>query len=241
MRLLPPIHVVIPMKDRVALTAALVEQLVEQGAHRRVWVYDNGCGPTARRWLHRAARRGHLVVVEASGQRLHTMWNDGIDRARAEDPEADIAILNNDLVLGEAFLHRLQVGLHSAPDLWAVSPNYAGRDLSGVARVTSTFKHGGLAGFAVLARAEAFQSVRFDERFAWWYGDDDFVWQVEQAGRRVAIVGNATVEHVGGGSRTVLYDAATVATIEADLLYGLQKWFAGQPDSKRPTSNSSSA
>ncbi len=229
------------MKDRVALTAALVGQLVSQGAYQRVWVYDNGCGPTARRWLERAARRGHITVVDAAGQRLHTMWNDGVARALAEDPDADIAILNNDLALGESFLHLLQVGLHSAQDLWAVSPNYDGRNLSGVARVTSTFKHGGLAGFAFMAPAEAFRTVRFDENFAWWYGDDDFVWQIERAGRRVAVVGNATVEHVGGGSRTIVYDAATVAAIEADLLYGLQKWFADQPVSKRVTSNSSSA
>jgi GT2 family glycosyltransferase len=218
------IHVVIPVKDRLALTASLVRQLVDQGEATQILVYDNGSGPTTRRWLERAERRHDLVLVDAAGWGLHRMWNDGICRSRRRDPEADIAILNNDLVVGPSFLSGLQRGLHSAEDLWAVSPNYDDRPICGVQRVTSTFKDGGLAGFAFMAPARTFRRVTFDEGFRWWYGDDDFVWQIARAGGTVGIVGDVRVEHVGGGSQTVRYTTDVVACIEADLLYGLRKW-----------------
>ena len=36
--------------------------------------------------------------------------------------------------------------------------------------MSSTFKDGGLAGFAFMVRGEVFDRLTFDEDFAWWYG-----------------------------------------------------------------------
>jgi GT2 family glycosyltransferase len=108
--------------------------------------------------------------------------------------------------------------------LWAVSPNYDGRVLSGLEYVRSTFKDGGLAGFAFMVRGEIFDQVSFDEAFSWWYGDDDFVAQVQAQGGRTGIVGEATVEHVGGGAQTVRYRQEVLAAIERDRRRMWSKW-----------------
>lgn len=234
-----PIHVVIPVRDRLDLTASLVGQVLDQGEHEAIWVADNGSGPRTRRWLEGADRRGELRMIDAPGWGLHRMWNEGVRLARCDEPRADIAVLNNDLEIGPSFLSRLQRGLRADDRVWAVSANYDGRDVEGIELVTSTFKNGGLAGFAFMGSAQAFDTVSFDERLRWWYGDDDFVWQIERCGRRVAIVGDATVTHVDGGSQTVVYDMETVAAIEADLAYALAKWYGPGDTCPAPTSVSS--
>lgn len=223
-----PIHVVVPVKDRLDLTASLVGQLLDQREHTTIWIADNGSEEQTRRWLRGAEARGDLRVIDAAGWGLHRMWNEGVRRALRADPDADVAILNNDLELGPSFLSRLQRGLHADDGVWAVSANYDERQIDGIELVTSTFKNGGLAGFAFMASAAAFAEVSFDEQLRWWYGDDDFVWQIEVLGGRVAVVGDALVTHLDGGSQTVVYDMETVGAIEADLAHALAKWFDPQ-------------
>ncbi len=173
-----PTYVVIPVKDNLPLTSALVAQLRDQGGYEAIFVIDNGSSDDTRAWLAARAARGDLVAIDASGMTLHQMWNDGIALSRALHPACNIAILNNNLRIGPGFLARLASALRTDPQLWAVSPNYDARPVDGVQYVTSTFKHAGLAGFAFMVRGEAFD----DEHFSWWYGDDDLVAQIHAQG-----------------------------------------------------------
>ena len=219
-----PTFVVVPVKGRLPLTRNLVTQLAADGDYDELFVLDNGSDDGTWEWLRRQQDQGRLEAVAAPGLGIYGLWNLGVDLARKRDPDANVAIFNNDLRIGPGLLSGLATGLRSAPDLWAVSPNYDGRSVKGVQYVQSTFKRRGLAGFAFMARGAIFDQVSFDESFDWWYGDDDFVAQLEARGGRVGIVGEATVEHIGGGAQTVRYTRERLAAMERDRRRMWAKW-----------------
>jgi GT2 family glycosyltransferase len=219
-----PSYVVIPVKNNLALTSALVAQLRDQGGYETILVFDNGSTDDTPGWLAAQAGRGDLIAIAAGDMTLHQMWNAGVSLSRARHPACNIAILNNDLRIGPGFLARLGSALRADLRLWAVSPNYDGRPVDGVQYVTSTFKRGGLAGFAFMVRGEAFDDIAFDEHFSWWYGDDDLVAQIYALSHRAGIVAGVTVDHIDGGSRTVRYTATVRAAIELDRQRMIAKW-----------------
>ncbi len=219
-----PTFVVIPVKERLELTRRLVDHLEAEGGYDELFVLDNGsCDGTAA-WLRHRSVDTRITPVDAAGLSIYGLWNLGVRLARTRHPAGNIAILNNDIRPGPQFLDRLAAGLRSRPDLWVVSPNYDHRPVRGVEYVRSTFKRGGIAGFAFMARGEVFDEISFDEGFRWWYGDDDFVAQVRARGGRAGIVGDATVEHIGGGAQTVRYTPAVLADIERDRRRMWAKW-----------------
>jgi GT2 family glycosyltransferase len=219
-----PTFVVIPVKGRLDLTCPLVTQLAEDGGYETLFVLDNGSTDGTWDWLHRRSPPTGITGVAAPGLGIYEMWNLGVRLARAREPLCNIAILNNDLRIGPRFLARMAAGLRSHADLSAVSANYDQRAVDGIAYVRSTFKRRGLAGFAFMARGEVFDRLSFDEGFRWWYGDDDFVCQVEAAGGRVGIVGEAIVDHLGGGGQTVRYTSEVLAAIARDRRRRWAKW-----------------
>lgn len=219
-----PTFVVLPVKGRLDLTRRLVDDLAAAGGYETMFVLDNGSTDGTADWLRARGVTTAVEVVDASGMGIYAMWNLGVRLARARHARCNIAVLNNDIKTGPEFLVRLAAGLRSRPGLWVVSPNYDDRTVSGVQYVHSTFKGGGLAGFAFMARGEIFDYVTFDEEFRWWYGDDDFVAQVEAVGGRAGIVGGATVEHIGGGAQTIQYTQQVLADIERDRRRMWAKW-----------------
>ena len=220
-----PVHVVVPVLDHLELTRDLLGDLWAQGGYEAITVFDNGSGPETRNWLSAQADAGRIYLVDATGWRLYRMWNDGVRRARDRSPVCDVAILNNDLRLGPAFLASLSRALRADPHLWAVSPAYDGRRVDGVEIVEGTYKDGGLAGFAFMVRGEAFDAVGFDEGFEWWFGDDDLVAQIERCGGRVGITGGTSVVHVNGGSQTLLEGVPHVyPCLARDYERMLSKW-----------------
>lgn len=218
-----PTFVVVPVKGRLDLTRSLVGQLARD-AYDAIFVLDNGSRDETWNWLCSCPKSLALQAVDATDLGIYAMWNLGIRLARERSPVCNVAILNNDIRLGIHFLDHLAVGLRSSPALWAVSANYDGRRIEGVEYVQASFKSGGFAGFAFMTRGEIFDAVSFDEEFRWWYGDDDFLAQIEQSGGRVGIVGSATVEHVNGGGQTAQYTREMLITIERDRRRMWSKW-----------------
>lgn len=205
-----PTYVVVPVKDRRDLTGALLDQLAEQGGYERIYLFDNGSNKTTKNWLSTLDTPG-LVVLDAAGQGIHQMWNTGIRMAvsHARGP-CNIAILNNDLVLGDRFLTGLKDGLRSNPQVLAACPNYDQRPtdpplvpLEGICagRYDGT---GGLCGFAFMVRGEMFAQgfPLFDEDLAWFFGDNELVMHIARAQGLAVMVTGTAVEHVDGGGQT---------------------------------------
>lgn len=201
-----PTYIVIPVKGQHHYTDAILAQLVEQGGYEQVFLYDNGSDsdpyPSP---VHESVR-----VIPAAGQSIYQMWNAGIRESLGAAQRCNIAILNNDLELGDEFIPRMAEGLRAHPSIAAVCGNYDGREMiekvqavKGIAagREDGT---GGFAGFAFMVRGEVFTAgcPMFNEDYEIWYGDTDFCQNLDAAGATYGIVRDAHVTHIGGGSKT---------------------------------------
>ena len=215
--------VVIPVKDRLDLTSALVAQLHEQGEASAVLVYDNGSTAESRRGLDRLG----VDVFDAEGWNIHEMWNAGLDEA-ARRGAGYVAVLNNDIRIGPRFLSGLAAVMDADPHLAAVCPNYDGRPGTGVVytqeicagRYDGT---GGFAGFAFMLDGAC--DYRFPEGLRWWFGDNDLLASIVTSGLRAGIALDVTCEHVDGGSQTADWDAPDLRQVLAeDQRRFLAKW-----------------
>lgn len=220
-----PTFVVIPVRSKHHLTDALIGQLLDQGDADAIFVMDNGADTDPYRHDHPAVH-----VVPAAGHNIHRMWNDGVAAATAGAPRCNIAILNNDLAIGPGFLAGLARELRLVDRCLAVSPNYDARPGTGFQPVSGICANrydgtGGLAGFAFMIPGEMFAAgfPPFDETLAWWYGDNDFVLQVEAHGGVYGIARDVTCEHIDGGSQTAR-DVDLTARIAADRATFQAKW-----------------
>jgi hypothetical protein len=205
-----PTFVVIPVKGQSLYTTSLIHQLHAQGGFDRVFVYDNAAG-TDDQYLspeHMARMPGDALVefIPAAGLSIYEMWNAGIRKALALTPRCNVAILNNDIRIGDAFLQRLARGLRAMPTIAAVSGNYDGREFPELVQQTKGTAAGrmdgtgGLAGFAFMVRGE--DAPLFDEQYEIWWGDADFTKTLDERGAVYGIVRDALVEHIDGGSKT---------------------------------------
>lgn len=205
--LVPETYVVIPVKDRLDLTKAILRQLEAQGGYKAIFVYDNGSGQDTERYL---ASQKIAEVFDGAGMNIHEMWNAGCAEAVKRWPKANVAILNNDLDLGDGFLAEMGEALRFGGDekLVTVSANYDGRKGAKVQPVRGICANrydgtGGWAGFAFMCKGELWANgFRFDEQFDLWFGDNDYLLQIEQAGGWYGIATEARCEHIGGGSQT---------------------------------------
>lgn len=139
----------------------------------------------------------HLIVdPHDSEHRIHRMWNDGADAARAHGAKF-IAMLNDDITILPGTLPllarmcaRRKVGL-VYPDIhapWGPLPD----DPPFVpGAVDDSGRH--ICGFCFLFRAET--GVRFDESFHWWYGDNQFHKDVLSAGWTAGYADGLSIRH----------------------------------------------
>jgi len=204
-----PRFVVMAIKDRHEMTAALLRQLTDAD---QFFLFDNG----SRVPFPGAASRPTATI--------HQMWNEGLDAASAAAGGAahDVAVLNNDLDVGPGFLTGLSRGLRSDDRNWLAFPDWQGLCATdGEVRAISGREGNHLSGWAMLLRGEA--GLRFDERFEWWYGDDDLQRQIETAGQRLVAVGGLRCVHLESGWST---SASPVlqAKAEADQVRFEKKW-----------------
>jgi GT2 family glycosyltransferase len=158
-----------------------------------------------------------------SRRSLYGMWNDAWQQARVWQADYlflcndDIRILRGTAGklaeamdwpnrIREARTRRRDGRYDPADDAdlmywWLVSPDYNrpthegyDRNYSAIERVHGTFRHGGIAGWCFMLRADI-PVVPIDERFAWWCGDDDLAFKVEAAGGGVGVYRGIPVDH----------------------------------------------
>lgn len=206
----PAVSVVIPVRDNIEMTQRLVGQLYSFGGYDDLLIFDNGSeDPAMRSWLERIGANGMARVFDASeAEGIHAMWNAGIAEARRLHPGGvDVALLNNDLLVGHGFLQRLSRGLREDPSCLAVCGNYDNRPGRGTIPVRGIAAGrydgtGGLAGFAFMVRSELLERYRFPTEMAWFFGDNHLVASIEAAGGWYGVVQDALVDHLDGGGNT---------------------------------------
>ena len=222
---------VIPVKDKLELTKHVVEQLKADPGVGPIIVCDNGSTDGTADWL---AEQSGLEAVTIPEHNIHEMWNYGIESALADPDVTAIAILNNDLDFGPLSMTECAKALTVQPTLAAVCPNYDGRTIPPGGVVTTTEicagrydGTGGLAGFAMVLARDFAETYRFPEDCTWWYGDNDLVLTAQKQGRKLGIVGAATVEHLDGGGQTGDWMSNEMREItEADRQVFMAKWSA---------------
>lgn len=226
-------YAIIPVKNKLDMTAALVRQLREQGNIDRIIVIDNGSNSKTRNWLESQARASDFALISAPDAGIHEMWNAGVDYVikQGQRRNVNVAILNNDLKLGPDFIKRMQEALRSESNMVAVSGNYDKRIGEGLIEDTNEIcanrydGTGGFAGFAFMVRGEWFQSgYKFPEECKWWFGDNDLLLASQSAGGRTAIALRAEVEHIGGGGQTGGDWSAFQEQTERDRVAFEERW-----------------
>lgn len=230
------IPVYFPSADHVAMTAAMLERVLDE-AVARVYVLDNGgSAPSVEDAAAvfarcRAERGDRLRVLSAPGMNIHEMWNLGWTSALAEfGDEVLIAFLNNDIVFRPGMLEVLARAV-LRNEIWATYPDPACRVADGVhvtgrTRATRGSKHhGGLTGHCFLIKGGIHTRggfALFDTRFQIWYGDDDFAFRVERHGYQVHCVEGLPCDHAN--EATVRHRPDLMAEREADRRLFVELW-----------------
>jgi hypothetical protein len=226
--------VVIPTRDRrVDLLPPLIEDLMEGTAvPDRILIYDSSDEQDAAAYLPITDRID--ITDSRYDKSLYRSWNDGWSRASVHamlsDDPVNVAFLNDDLRVPPNLVEALSAALRSDEDVWAAYPDYrvpvASTHASGALTATfGTFRHAGMCGFCFMTKAELLGRglTTIDENLKWWFGDDDFAFQVERAGKRIVRVDGLGIDHIGGGSapRPGMQDQ-----IDADKALAFEKWGA---------------
>jgi hypothetical protein len=204
------IPVYFPTAEHVAMTAAILERVLDEPV-ARVYVLDNGGRPphldeAAALFARLRERHGdRLCVLGAPGKTVYEMWNVGWRASLATfGDEVLVAFLNNDITFRPGLLEVLARAV-LRNEIWVTYPDPSRRvadgvSLTGRTRATRGSKrHGGLTGHCFLIKGGIHTRgglAPFDERFRIWYGDDDFAFRVERQGYQIHCVEGLPCDHL---------------------------------------------
>lgn len=210
------VSVFIPTLGRSPILEQLLKDLRTDPIVEDITVADNGIY-NIESWdsVDYACHKNGAIFLNQSGVRFYAMWNQAIERAA--ETTGKVAILNDDIAIPPLMVTHLRDAL-VANDLTLICPDYqmsldAPTKPFRIERVRGTFRHGGITGSAFLV--DATRAPVIDERFQIWYGDDDFVWKITQAGGGVAILRGLPLDHLG--SITVNSMSWVPAAIREDI------------------------
>jgi GT2 family glycosyltransferase len=244
----PRVSIVIPVHDQLECTKLCLESLdrfapAESGVE--IVVVDNGSRDGTAEMLATCPRL--RVVTNASNRGFPAAANQGIEAARGDV----ILFLNNDTVVTEGFVERLERALAESSDTGLVGPltnrirgiqqdpgaTYSTLDEMHAYAASVAAKNAGrtlevaqIMGFCMAVRRRVLDRIGgFDERFGVGnYDDDDLCLRARRAGFRIRVALDAFVHHFG--SRTF---AAVVndydALLERNRKLFEEKWSSPPP------------
>ena len=137
------------------------------------------------------------VLYHRPGRTIYQEWNEAAEWACELD--AYVLILNDDIAIGPGFPGALGAALDANPDFGLISSDtalpraetYPGGGVIDVAHHLGNRRE--FANWAFIARPEAYHMV--DEGLKIWYGDDDLIWKVCEAGWRTGLLRGVGVFH----------------------------------------------
>ena len=229
---LPQVNVIIPTIGKDRMIVDLLQQIYEldDDIVRQVIVLDNGMDQDT---LGLCRYFSYARIVDARGKSIYQMWNMGVKEVLTTHPGDYLVILNDDIILEtDAFFTKLVEPLDMYADIWATCGNY-NKELhpyseDDIAKdVTGTFKDNGFAGFCFAVKAEAFLNrlPLFEEKYFWWYGDDDFVHEVHKLNKRTTLSLQAIMTHINNGSQSIeQYTPSFNELVAKDREVYMRKW-----------------
>jgi GT2 family glycosyltransferase len=207
---------VIPSKERRTELFALVARLLNDDVN--VVIVDTGYEP---RLDFAETDRVHIIRF-VDRLNISFWWNVGLGYvAASENFSGDyvVAVLNDDVIVPPQFVQRLAtaIGQYNVvaafPDVYGLNADYA---------LTWPVRDGlRMSGFAFALSGKA--GIMADERFVWWYGDNDIEYQARQKGGAV-LVGGLKIQHLYPNSTTT---AELAQQAGRDRVAFVEKW--GQP------------
>jgi hypothetical protein len=141
---------------------------------------------------------GVEVNLLESGQfehRIYRMWNAGVGMSSGDY----IAILNDDITILPGTLPMMASILEAQPRLGIVYPDQHAPLEGGLPEkvqiqlTEGSARVGGMTGFCFMFRRGLM--IPFDERFNWWFGDDQFEHDVRAEGLQVGRVNGLPLSH----------------------------------------------
>jgi GT2 family glycosyltransferase len=137
----------------------------------------------------------HLLESGIYEHRIYRMWNEGVRRAKGDY----IAVLNDDIKILPGTLPLMARILEAKPKLGVVYPDQWAPLEAGLPEkiqiqlTEGSARVGGMAGFCFMFRRGLM--LPFDERFNWWFGDDQFEFDVRAEGLQVGRVNGLPLSH----------------------------------------------
>lgn len=148
----------------------------------------------------------HIIYDKEQPPHLYRMWNDGLNAVEKCAYNAgynrwNVAILNDDAVIHPTWIDIVSYNLRkynvSAASTLAIGSGSHNRI---VREITDHAYSSRLCPWAFMLAGE--QKLRADERFRWWYGDNDLDWQARQL-NGVLLIGSPPVSNKYANSTTV--------------------------------------
>jgi len=222
-------NIVIPTVGKNEMIVNLLQQIrdINDDVIKNIYIFDNGMPESVRG----QCLEFNVEIIPSHGDGIYQMWNKGIIKCISDKDIEYICIFNDDLILDikEDWFKSLLEPLKNT-NIWATCGNY-NQDIHDVSldykQVTGTYKDNGFAGFCFAINKNAFLSglSLFDEKFNWWYGDDDFVHNVHRLHKFTAVSCRAKMLHIDGGSKSVVqYTPEFNQMVEEDRMYYMEKW-----------------
>lgn len=152
--------------------------------------------------------RDRLLVVPGDPRAsIYRWWNEGWRLAREVAPDANVAILNDDVAILPGTVGFLARALRVRDDVGAVYPDptvpFRGAMPGRIRLDIDRDPLGGreMTGYCFVARGDLPIEGPFDEAYGWWYGDTQFDEAVRLLGYGVARVNRVPVEHTSDAER----------------------------------------
>lgn len=121
-----------------------------------------------RTWEHAKSVPGAVELDGWDKMSITYWWNLGIDYVTKTSPNAPILVLNDDLGMSVQMVNELIDGLEDNDLIWS--------------RNDGPYIYSPFSGSCFGLRAG---TIRLDEQFVWWHGDDDLYHRAKQAGLRL--------------------------------------------------------
>lgn len=203
-----PLVVAIPFLEEAERTRYVAELALDDLDVDLVVLSDNGStSEEVLSWLESLSADPRVRVEHrpplGPETSLYRLWNDHL--ALAQELEGNLVLVNNDVRLAPgSFGHLGRALVDAPPDVAAVYPDWnrpleAGVDVGELTPTRGAWTKGGLSGFAFAVKAALVEPLgpvpRFDERYAWIYGDGDFVEGLELEGYTAARLEGLPLEH----------------------------------------------